>query len=75
MKETTMICLVIIALTIIIFGCILIMINLVGDITIKQECIQRGSDYISFKEGKISFSYCGDINKVLNMINEVKGIK
>jgi hypothetical protein len=41
---------------------------------IKIACIEKGNDFITYRESGVTFSYCGDINKVINFMNEVKKI-
>lgn len=46
----------------------------VSNRVIKIACIEKGNDFITYSEMGINIYYCGDISKVINLIEGVKKI-
>jgi hypothetical protein len=46
----------------------------VNNRVVKSACIEKGNDFITYSESGITLSYCGDISKVINLIDGVKKI-
>jgi len=55
-------------------GLVMFAIFSVNNRVLKMACIEKGNDYITYSERGITMSYCGDISKVINLIDGVKKI-
>ena len=42
---------------------------------IAINCINHNQTYINYGYGLIKFNYCGDIDKIIELVNKVKEIK